>query len=240
MKRSVFKKLKKSLNQAAKLILATSLLVSCAGIPGDRIKLKDYPETEQKVIDGLDLSYRITKKPDWIKKYNPQKYPDPYENQVDDSYILAERISGKLDSGFRSTKEYSSTFKRCDAVISTKVYWSMPMTCFFHQYLSAFTLTIIPYYCQTVYEAKVTLISTSDNRVLKEYYLKDKVHEVWSLLWFLATLPVDSWGRGPTPEGAKKIVEQNISEAISRQILNDASNFKECQKDQPLLPKKND
>ncbi len=229
--------MKKFLTRIIKAFLIIPLLTSCAGIPGDRIKLKDYPETEQKEIDGLDLSYRIANKPDWIKKYNPQKYTDSYENQVDDSYILAERISGKLDSGFRSTKEYSSTFKRCDAVISTKVYWPMPMTCFFHQYLSAFTLTIIPYYCQTVYEAKATLISTSDNRVLKEYYLKDKVHEVWSLLWFLATLPVDSWGGGPTPEGAKKIVEQNISEALTRSILNDASNFKECQKDQPLIAK---
>jgi len=211
-------------------LLMIFLLVSCAGIPGERVNLKDYPEINQKETKNLDLSYNITNKPDWIKKYNPQKYPDPYENQVDDSYILATKTMEKLNSNLGNLKSFSSKVGKCDVSISTKVYLPMPLTCFFHQYLSAFTLTIIPYYCQTIYEAKATLISTSDNRVLKEYYLKDKMHEVWSSLWFLSALLVDKWGRGPTPKGAGEIVEQNISEALARQIINEANQFSECRK----------
>ena len=73
-------------------------------------------------------------------------------------------------------------------------------------------------------------------KLLKTYELKDKVHEVWSLIWLLNPW---SWNE-PTPETGRRIVENTISEALTRSILNDASNFKECQKDQPLLPKQND
>ena len=59
------------------------------------------------------------------------------------------------------------------------------------------------------------------------------------LSWFVIN-PTKYAPNAEHPKDAKKIVENNISEALTRSILNDASNFKECQKDQPLLPKQND
>ncbi len=77
-------------------------------------------------------------------------------------------------------------------------------------------------------------------KLLKTYELKDKVHEVWSLLMILAGFAIKSLHELPSDDYGRRIVENTISEALVRSILNDASNFKECQKDQPLLPKQND
>lgn len=73
-------------------------------------------------------------------------------------------------------------------------------------------------------------------KLLKAYELKDKVHEVWSSLWMLSWFVVNPNKYAPNaeyPNDAKKIMEDKISEALTRSILNDASQFKECQKDQP-------
>ncbi len=73
-------------------------------------------------------------------------------------------------------------------------------------------------------------------KLLKTYELKDKVHEVWSSLWMLSWFVVNPNKYAPNaehPKDAKKIMEDKISEALTRSIINDASQFKECQKDQP-------
>jgi hypothetical protein len=70
-------------------------------------------------------------------------------------------------------------------------------------------------------------------KLLKTYELKDKVHEVWSSLWMLSWFVINPTKYAPNaehPKDAKKIVENTISEALVRQILNDAKSFPECQK----------
>lgn len=213
------------LQNLVKLILISFLLSSCAGIPGNKIRLEDYPEINQLDLGNLDLGSELM--PSWKEK----------------PFNLAE--VGDKEAAKRAKRNFTSEIaSSLGAPDITKIKWSPKCVvkissynddeldgwCGIYYVPTFLTLFIVPYYCQRNYEAKATLISTSDNRVLKEYYLKDKVHEVWSALWFLSTFVVDSWGKGPTPKGAIEIVERNISRALSRQILNDAKSFSECQK----------
>jgi hypothetical protein len=75
-------------------------------------------------------------------------------------------------------------------------------------------------------------------KLLKTYELKDKVHEVWSSLMLLAAIPITPLRKLPTPDAAKSQVENTISEALTRSILNDASSFEECKKSSSSLNKK--
>ena len=239
--------MKKFLTYIIKAFLIIPLLASCAGIQGNNVKLENYSEVDGEDLRSLDLGYKY--------KSNPSKDGREYDKQEEqcaNDYASGKKICymkndhvidhfdgaiiGKLQTPYPKISELNpDSPNRCIVEIySKKSYGFCPIT----NFLSPFTLMILPYYCQHKYEAKATLISTSDNRILKEYYLKNKAHEVWSSLWFLSAFVIDSWGKGPTPEGAKEMVEQNISEALARSIINDASQFPECQKDQASLIKK--
>lgn len=74
--------------------------------------------------------------------------------------------------------------------------------------------------------------------LLKTYELKDKVHEVWSLLMILAGFVYKPLHELPSDDYGKRITENNISESLTRSILNDASNFEECRKDAALAKKR--
>jgi len=217
---------KKNLNKAINLILIISFLSSCAGIPANKIKLSDYPDIKSDAVKNLDIAYEYH---DFVEKRegeNPAKIDITTEAKL-------------IKLGIKKNSENQNAKCKILTSMSSGVYdfWGCPI---FTNIISIPTLTIIPYYCQIGFRGGAVLIDTKTNKVLKSYELKDKVHEVWSSLMVLAAIPIKPIRKLPSARAGKLIVENNISEALTRSILNDASNFKECQKDQPLLPKKND
>ncbi len=274
------KKFKKILWQnLVKIILLTSLVGSCAGIPGNNVKLKDYPEIEQNKLDKITLSAEFYPSKNIIK-----------EKEEVFIYSLKGLNSKKTESNQCLAKVYSKKNNKS----RNKTYFS-DIPVIFYGVICQLSLTIIPCYRQHIYQAQASLIhypsesslkdrsininpkqvdfsnnkiqikqTKKDNylltedkqrinegdyfldennnlaKLLKTYELKDKVHEVWSSLMLLAAIPIKPIRKLPSARAGKLIVENNISEALVRSILNDASNFKECQKDQPLLPKQND
>ena len=188
-----------------KLTLVLSILTSCAGIPGRNIKLDDYPEV--KKFNDLSIVYKDG------ELYGKIDYEHNFNKKISKNFESKKIFSNELNTKIS---------ENCIIKISSKKSLGMcPIT----NLISPITLTILPYYCQHIYEIKAILVS-ADSRILKEYDLRDKVHEVWSLIWMLNPW---SWDE-PSPEYGKDIVENKISEALVRQVLNDASTFKECKK----------
>ena len=235
------------------------LLTSCAAIPANKIKLEKYPEINGEIKD-LDLSFIEEKSPKKLNEYH----------EFDDA------VTQKLLKNLVQKKSEKSAPTKCLIEISTKNETNSDGMCEPYFAVTFFTLFTVPYYCQHTYEAHATLIShpkdseisgailpsisgakpgdiflDSDDqpaKILKTYELKDKVHEVWSLLWMLSWLVVEPnkyssiqnkyLDVGRHPDVAKIDTENTLSEALTRSILHDASTFKECQKPQPSTSKK--
>lgn len=217
---------KKNLSKAISLIFIIGFLSGCAGIPANKIKLSDYPDIKSNAVKNLDIAYEYH---DFVEKRegeNPAKIDITTEAKL-------------IKLGIKKNSENQNAKCKILTSMSSGVYdfWGCPI---FTNIISIPTLTIIPYYCQIGFRGGAVLIDTKTNKVLKDYELKDKVHEVWSLLMILAGFAIKSLHELPSDDYGRRIVENTISEALTRSILNDASNFKECQKDQPLLPKQND
>ncbi len=219
------------------IITAVFFLVSsCAAIPANKIKVEDYPQIDPSNEIKISLKYETF-------KFEPDK-----KGYVFDSAALL-----KLNKNIKSDAKASCTIK-----ISTMHSAPFPRVCIANYFLAGFTLFAIPYYCQHTYEIKSSLISYPKDsqiygtiktsireaklgdifldendrpaKLLKTYEIKDKVHEVWSLLMILAAIPIKSLRELPSDESGKRIVENNVSEALVRQIIHDASTFEECQK----------
>ncbi len=207
------------LKQIISLILTIILTSNCAGIPGKNVKLEDYPEINDEEVRKIDLTIK-----------NSTRYIT--QDEIKNSANLDYYFSLKAIDEFKKNKinKFNNVNSKCALDLNFKVRNNFAPICFLNYYISGFTLTIIPYYCQQTYTAHATLISTQDNRILKTYDLKDKVHEVWSLLLLLAAIPIKSLRDIPAPEGAKHQTETKLSTALTRQILRDAATFKECQK----------
>lgn len=210
-------KLKSFFIQVLATLLMTNFLASCAGIPGGRVKLESYPDVVKEDMKELSLAYKLEK--------SDRKHFNIYESILDEPSKVARNINSSIDAKLIKTglsqKESGAS---CMVKISSSSPNQLDGFCGLYYPIPFLTLFILPYYCPNAYEAKATLTSTKDNKVLKEYYLKDKVHEVWSLIWLLNPWSWDEM----TPETAKGMVESNISEALVRSILNDAKTFPEC------------
>ena len=193
-----------------KLILIASLLASCAGLPGRNVKLENYPKITNEEYRNLSIGY---KKINFDLADKNKKFTNNF-----DLAIISEL---KLKNIFEDKNNTHACVIRISSINEEQSYLAAG-----YQAFATVTLFIFPYYWQHTYQAHATLISTSDNRILKEYDLKDKVHEVWSSLWMLNPW---SWNE-PSPEYGKKIVEETISEALTRSVLSDAAQFPECQK----------
>lgn len=252
------------------IILAVSIISGCAGIPGNNVSLKNYPDVTKEELQDVNVTFVQYHAKDLSEKKDVDRMKNNYQ--------------GKMDTGCLATKNIN-------------IRWGSFLTCYVGFFPSAFTATIFPYYCQTIYEAQSSLIyhptkSETDylskqslisdktfditslpkisyqmpiyqtkkgnyiintnkdanqtkvyegdyfideegkvTKLLKTYYLKDKVHEVWSLPWtLLVDLPIYliSGKDKPTPESAKLIVSEKVSTALMRSVLNDASKFEEC------------
>jgi hypothetical protein len=217
---------KENLSKAINLIFIIGFLNGCAGIPANKIKLSNYPDIKSDAVKNLDIAYEYH---DFVEKREGEN-----RAKID---ITTEAKLIKL--GIKKNSENQNAKCKILTSMSSGVYdfWGCPI---FTNIISIPTLTVIPYYCQIGFRGGAVLIDAKTNKVLKSYELKDKVHEVWSLLMILAGFAINSLHELPSDDYGRRIVENTISEALTRSILNDASNFKECQKDQPLLPKKND
>ncbi len=199
-------------------IFVIFLLSNCAGIPSNKIKLEKYPELiTSDQIRNLDLSYETI-------SFQLTEYQRKFNS--DFTYKITSLLEKLLEKNDKHNKLKTSS--KCLVKIST-TYEDQSYIGAGYQAIATATLFILPYYMPYNYESKATLISTKNNRILKQYALKDKVHEVWSLIWAMSWFIYEP-KFAKTPEGAKRITEHNISEALVRQILNDASTFEECKK----------
>ena len=221
------------------ILLITSICVSCAAIPGKKVKLENYPEIKE-VDKNLDINF---------EHLNPDKLDEYHQfNQVIDNYFK--------ENSVRQSSELSKQ-RGCSVKVHTKNEIKEDGFCEPYFAVTFFTLFIVPFYCQEKYQANASLISYPQDsqihgiikpsianakigdifldennnpaKLLKTYELKDKVHEVWSLPWMLSWFIYNPKSVG-SPEGAKKLTENTISEALVRQVLHDASQFKECKK----------
>jgi hypothetical protein len=233
----------KLLNKTIKIFLITSFLSSCADIPANKIKLENYKNFEQKDLEKLDLSYRHDNFYGVLKDYQ----------NFDSNFIEKYKSKGS----FVKPLDKSSA-SACVIEVSSIKKMPLQNICIVNYVTSFVTLFTLPFYCQHIYEARANLIFYPEEseiygniikpsinqaklgeifldennrpaKLLKTYELKDKVHEVWSLIWMLSWFIYNPQSVG-TPEGAKRIVENNISEALTRSIINDAIDHLECYK----------
>jgi hypothetical protein len=195
-------KIKNLLNVAAILFL----LLNCSGFQANNVKLKDFPEIKKEGLNKMSIDIKLGNywftKDDFLKNYEVKK----------------DKESGESKCVVNAFVNSYNRFLTCPLITN---------------YIAPFTLFTIPYYCARHYEAHATLLTKNKNpnsqekyKILKEYQLSDRVDEVWSLIWMLNPF---SWDE-KSPEYAKSQTYTRISEAIVRQVLNDAKNFKECQK----------
>jgi hypothetical protein len=244
----------KLLNKTIKIFLITSFLSSCADIPANKIKLENYKNFEQKDLEKLDLSYRHDNFYGVLKDYQ----------NFDSNFIEKYKSKGS----FVKPLDKSSA-SACVIEVSSIKKMPLQNICIVNYVTSFVTLFTLPFYCQHIYEARANLIFYPEEseiygniikpsinqaklgeifldennrpaKLLKTYELKDKVHEVWSLIWMLSWLAVEPnkyssiqnkyLEVGRHPEVAKTETENNISEALTRSIINDAIDHLECYK----------
>jgi len=234
----------KLLNKTIKILLIISFLSSCAAIPANKIKLENYKNFEQKDLEKLDLSYDVV-------------VFEPYNGGIDFNKVLTSKLESK-DQKILKTNNVKPT--KCIIKVSAMGDTPWARTCIANYFLAGFTLFAIPYYCQHIYEARANLIyypkdsevsgiikpslnqaklgeifldeNNRPAKLLKTYELKDKVHEVWSLIWTLTWFAVDTklYSNATSPEGATYKTQETISEALTRSIINDAIDHLECYK----------
>ena len=207
---------KENLSKAINLIFIIGFLNGCAGIPANKIKLSNYPDIKSDAVKNLDIAYEYH---DFVEK---REGGDPAKIDITTEAKL-------IKLGIKKNSENQNAKCKILTSMSSGVYdfWGCPI---FTNIISIPTLTVIPYYCQIGFRGGAVLIDAKTNKILKSYELKDKVHEVWSLLMILAGFAIKSLHELPSDDYGRRIVENTISEALTRSILNDASNFKECQK----------
>ena len=183
-------------------ILSFIALSSCASFPGGNIKLKEYPEFNESQARALDFSWRVK-----------------------GGFFASDFDKSGFNVSFSRSEKPNN---KCFADVLVYDYNTL-LGCPITNWIAPFTLFAFPLYCQQNFEAKATL-KTSSGKVLKEYQLNDRAHEVWSIVIpFL--LPIPAVWDAQTEEGwGEEVVKRNIAKALTRQIIHDASKFQECQK----------
>jgi hypothetical protein len=122
--------------------LLTSLVGSCAGIPGNNVKLKDYPEIEQNKLDKITL----------FAEFYPSKNIIKEKEEVF-IYSLKGLNSKKTESNQCLAKVYSKKNNKS----RNKTYFS-DIPVIFYGAICQLSLAIIPCYRQHNYQATATLI----------------------------------------------------------------------------------
>ncbi len=215
----------------AKRILVYFLFIflfSCSGFQYNKIKLIDYSDPKKDDLKNLDISYQDERCCVIIRGRN-------YDSDLH-SYLKNKEIKKNVENNSKCIIKMQSVRKSTFCPITNLI--------------SPLTFAILPYYCRFKYEAHASLHAQDENqtqnninnqqnnqtqdesnqkyKTLKTYKLEDRVDEVWSFFYVLL-LPI--W-EPKSPEYAKSQTYTRISEAITRQVLNDAKNFKECYKNE--------
>ena len=190
-------------------------VVSCASIPGNNVRLEKYPSDEN--AGSLDLNYGY----EW-------PYPSPYRQDDKENSEFKQKIISKLEEKSSQIKESKSgKSAKCIVKIAARVRGGNFFTCPITNLISPLTLTIIPFYCQSIFEIHASLMSTKTNLTLATYDLKDKAHEIWSIFLLLGI--ADKYQRDNENWGSR-VVENTLAEALVRQVIHDANQFQECKK----------
>lgn len=253
----------------SKIILITSFVNSCAGIPGKNVKLGEYPDLSLNEIINLSLEYELIEDSNNKPPFNIMEEMNKIDGLKTNLRRSFNDRVGATFIGKGVQKNKLNKPNKCLIKVKSVSSEEFDGLCGPYYFLSGFTIFIFPYYCINHYQAQASLISyppessilgkntnilpsqsqakpgdyflDENNRLaklLKTYELKDKVHEYWSLIALLGELVVvvvhpstirDS--NISTPERAKQDTENVISEALVRQVLNDAATFEECKKD---------
>ena len=123
------------------------------------------------------------------------KYHESVKHDPDEEFNI--KITNELES--KGVYQTNDKPNNCIIEIFSKKSFS---NCWITNLISPLTLMIVPYYCKDIFEVNASIISTKDNKVLKEYYLKDEAHEIWSVLWLLGFAVSSKAREILSPEGA--------------------------------------
>ncbi len=180
-------------------------IISCSGIESHQVKLEDFNKPTEEQIKKIDL------------QYNNAHF---MEYQYDNYKVKHKKPKSKNPPKCLVNSLVGDTNKLLTCPLPTNL-------------IAPITLYIIPYYCAAHYTADAGLLFKTNKidsegdpvyEVVKEFELKDKVHELWSSLWMLNPFAWDE----PTPKVAKSRTHHRISEAMVRQVINEALSRKEC------------
>ena len=194
-----------------KSLLAFTALFSCASFPGNKVDPGSYLVPNKQELQNINLSFEQG-------KYSYKK------NEISFNWVIINELENYGVDWTDSTNKPNT----CEVEIIS-VTKEQSITAASYQYIASLTLFTIPYYQFHQYQAKATL-KTSSGKILKEYQLNDRAHEVWSIVIpFL--LPIPAVWDAQTEQGwGEEVVKRNIAKALTRQIIHDASKFQECRK----------
>jgi hypothetical protein len=101
-----------------------------------------------------------------------------------------------------------------------------------YTYISALTLTIIPYYNHTIFGFKAKLVDVTSGKVLKEYKLEEIRYE-W--MWIGTIFTFDLFDKkkrlySDVSDNGESLIREKIYKAFIGQVTNDAHQFVECRK----------
>ena len=203
------------MHQIAKQIILTIVIIclisGCASFQSGKVNVENYPAIDQIKVKNLNLSY----------------YQVPHDYKKNEKSLNYEVIK-EFEKNDVLRSSLPSVSNSCSIEVVSIKTTPFQNLCAANYIVSFFTLFSFPLYCQHNFEAKATL-KTPSGKILKEYQLNDRAHEVWSVLIPLL-LPIPAVWDAQTEKGwGDEVVKRNIAQALTRQIIHDASNFKECQ-----------
>lgn len=231
---------KLSLRKIISVLLIFNFLSGCAAIPAYKIKLESYPKINKEDAESLSLNYSTFK---FIPDKKGYEFTKKITKIINDNIVISQpsRCSVEISN------MHSALLPRaCVAnyFLAGFTLFTIPFYCQ-HRYEIKANLISYPdeskisgVILSSINQAKAGDLFLDKNnqlaKLLNRYHLEDKVHEVWSSLWMLSWFIVNPTKYAKTaehPKDARKITENNISEALVRQIIHDASQFEECQKE---------
>ncbi len=204
------------------------LLGGCVFISsGNRIKLDRYTEIKQETLGNLSLSYKFFDK-------------EEKENKKYLRFLPLNFYKGKNVNFIKEFKEDTKT--KCTVRVFGKIRKTkIGKIKNIYRNISAITFEILPFFWINSNYAKFQLIENESNKVLKEHSFKENLYELRS---FFLIIPGPWWNKhesftaldwGGYQQSSmyghyKYEIQNKLSEVLTRKIVNDAANFKECRK----------
>ena len=220
--------------KAVILISIIMLLGGCVFISsGNKIKLDRYPEIKQETLKELSLSYELigfNKEGKESKRYMQFLPLNVYGKKK-----LEVIKEFKKDPDTKCTVRVSGKIREIHTGKIKDIYRN----------ISGIALEIIPFFWINPNQAKSQLIYNKDNKILKEYSLKENLYELRSFFLVIPALfyppwwdntdnfTMVDWGGSQQSRmyrAHQGKIRHKLSEALTRKIVSDAASFKECLK----------